>query len=206
MAEHDGRLRPTPKPPARGIAESMKPVPVVGQDRSRSRSPDPGGPRRGFLAGSADASSAEAGALRLRSAGVSPAQFFLVVDSVLPSGWDRDLRLALLDRRRTAAALEQACNAAVTMGAALDRWEHESQGQHNPPADRVEEPSVGHSRDVGRAIQRARNEHESVHQRLADASGHSMAADSDDLCLVCQQRAAVWELGGMECWECYSEH
>ena len=92
------------------------------------------------------------------------------------------------------------------MGAALDRWEHESQGIYDAPTDRIEEPNVSHSRDVGRASQRARHEQESAHQRLAVASGHRFAADLNDLCSVCQQRAASWELGGMVCWECYSEH
>ena len=53
------------------------------------------------------------------------------------------------------------------------------------------------------------NPHESVgevRQRLAEATGNRSAADLDSLCEKCQQQPAAWELGGVECWECYGEH
>ena len=120
-------------PPARGAAESMERVPAVAHARSRSCSPDPGGPRPGFAAGGADYSDAEAGARRLRSAGVGAAQFFLEVDSLLPVGWDRQHRVEHFSHRRAVSALQQASDAAVSIGAALDRMERAAEGVLCPP-------------------------------------------------------------------------
>ena len=134
MPSNHGWLRPTAKPPARGAVESMERVPAVEDTRSRSRSPDPGGPRPGFAAGSAATSDPEAGARRLRAAGVGTAQFFLVVDLLLPLGWDRRRRVEHFSHERSISALQQACNAAVTLGAVLDRMERAAEGTPCPPS------------------------------------------------------------------------